>query len=166
MFQRFLLAACAAAVLATGTSAFAARRQDGAPPPAPVSPSDQAPKAEAAAPAAPAAAPAGPIVYPSACCEGVSKCCDPCISYRHRRNRCFCNTCCETTSAVLQVKDPCCCCCYDVPVCLPACLKGAPCVSCRCGIFGRTIVEYSWDCGYRVEVTLTKHGKVLVTYFG
>jgi hypothetical protein len=69
-------------------------------------------------------------------------------------------------SAVLQVKDPCCCCCYDVPVCLPTCLCGAPCVNTRCGIFGRTIVEYSWNNGYRVEVTLTKRGDVIVTYFG
>jgi hypothetical protein len=49
---------------------------------------------------------------------------------------------------------------------MPCCVTGAPCVSTRCGLFGRTIVEYSWDCGYRIEVTMTKKGDAIVTYFG
>jgi hypothetical protein len=158
------LAVCALGVLASSAEARRFRQDPPAPPAppaaaAPASPSDVAPPA--------AAAPAAAVpVYASGCCEGATACCDPCIKYRHRRNRCF--KCCSTgtTSSVLRVKDPCSCCYIDVPVCMPCCVTGAPCVNTRCGLFGRTIVEYSWDCGYRIEVTLTKRGDAIVTYFG
>lgn len=148
----FLAAAAVLALSLTASTASARRLQD--PPPPPQSPSDVAPPA--------AAVP----VYASGCCDACKPCCDPCITYRCRRNRCF--KCCsyETTSATLRVKDCCRCCYVDVPVCIPCCCEGKPCVSTRCGLFGRTITEYSWDCGYRIEVTLTKRGDVIVTSFG
>lgn len=147
------LAVCALGVLTSTAEARRLRQDPPAAPTPPASPSDAAPAA---------AAP----VYASGCCADAKPCCDPCIKYRHRRNRCF--KCCEcgTTSCTLRVKDPCCCCYIDVPVCMPCCVKGEPCVSTRCGLFGRTIVEYSWDCGYRIEVAMTKHGDAIVTYFG
>jgi hypothetical protein len=150
----FLAAAAVLALGLTASTASARRLQD--PPPPPQSPSDVAPPP----------AEAGPPVYASGCCDACQPCCDPCIKYRHRRNRCFKCCSCETTSAVLRVKDCCCCCYIDVPVCIPCCCEGKPCVSTRCGLFGRTIVEYSWDCGYRIEVTMTKRGDAIVTYFG
>jgi hypothetical protein len=160
------LAVCALGMLTSSAEARRFKQDPPAPPAppaaaAPASPSDVAPPAAAPAPAA-----AEVPVYASGCCEAATPCCDPCIKYRHRRNRCF--KCCSTgtTSAVLKVKDPCACCYIDVPVCMPCCVKGEPCVSTRCGIFGRTIVEYTWDCGYRIEVAMTKHGDAIVTYFG
>ncbi len=152
--RRLFLAAVAVLALGlTASSASARRLQD--PPPPPQSPSDVATPAGAAAP-----------IYASGCCDAAKPCCDPCIRYRHRRNRCF--KCCSTgtTCATLRVKDPCCCCFIDVPVCVPCCCKGEPCVSTRCGLFGRTVVEYCWDCGYRIEVVMTKRGDAIVTYFG
>ncbi|MEX2185584.1 MAG: hypothetical protein WD875_02275 [Pirellulales bacterium] len=148
----FIAAVAALAVSLTASTASARRLQD--PPPPPASPSDVAPPA--------AAAP----VYASGCCDAAKPCCDPCIKYRHRRNRCFKCCSCDTTCATLRVKDACCCCYIDVPVCVPCCCEGKPCVSTRCGLFGRTVVEYSWDCGYRIEVTMTKRGDAVVTYFG
>jgi hypothetical protein len=67
---------------------------------------------------------------------------------------------------VLKVKDPCCCCCLEVPVCLPACCQGEPCVRSHCGILGRGVVEYRWDCGVCVHIVIQKRGDVRVTYIG
>jgi hypothetical protein len=78
------------------------------------------------------------------------------------RKACY-DVCAGTTTIVLTVKDACCCA-VEVPVCVPVCCTDAPCVDSRCGIFGRSIVEYSWNCGYRVQIVLTKHGNVRVTY--
>jgi hypothetical protein len=52
-----------------------------------------------------------------------------------------------------------------VPVCVPVCNE-APCVTSRCGLFGRGIVSYTWSCGYRIDMVITKHGDVRVTTFG
>lgn len=92
-------------------------------------------------------------------------CYKPCISYKHHRG---CKVCCGCESpikTVLVVNDPCCCDCpVEVPVCIPSCCTDKPCVSSRCGLFGRGIVDYSWDCGYRVRVVFTRHGVVVHTY--
>ena len=93
--------------------------------------------------------------------------CQPCIRYRHHRG---CNTCCECQpplNVLLEVKDPGCCgCAVEVPVCIPSCCTGAPCVSSRCGLLGRGIVEYCWDCGYRVRVVFDRHGDLTVHTYG
>jgi len=88
----------------------------------------------------------------------------PCVVYRG------CLECCgPKVSQILMVKDPCDCCCNpcaaEIPVCLPACCKN-PCVSCKCGLFGRGIVTYSYDCGVCVTVVFRNCGDVVVVYRG
>ena len=97
------------------------------------------------------------------------KCCDtPCIDYRHRRPcRKVCCECAPPQKMTLCVKDPCCCdSSVKVPVCIPSCCKGEPCVSGRCGVLGRGVVTYEWCCGYKLTVTFKKCGDLTVTYFG
>jgi hypothetical protein len=122
------------------------------PAPGPVAPSVAAPSS--AAPAASTGAP--------------DSCCGPCIEYRHH-GRPIC--CCDCNAppeikTVLHVKNPSCCCgcTVDVPVCLPGCCTGEPCVSGRCGVLGRGVVHYEYACGVRVTVTFKACGDILVTY--
>lgn len=98
----------------------------------------------------------------------VAKCaCQPCITYKHHILGCRKFRCCDMDKVVLQVTDPCCCCYFDVPVCVPCCCaKEAPSVCCRKGILGRTVVEYSWCCGYHVKVVIDRCGDVVVHYNG
>jgi hypothetical protein len=93
--------------------------------------------------------------------------CGPCVQYRHHgRPICCCD--CNAPAqikTVLIVKDPQdCCCCVAVPVCLPGCCTGEPCVTSRCGILGRGIVRYDYDCGVRVTITFRARGDLVVTY--
>ncbi|HZZ27815.1 MAG TPA: hypothetical protein VFE46_07375 [Pirellulales bacterium] len=84
----------------------------------------------------------------------------PCITYRG-----CCDCCGPKVSQVLKVKDPGDCCCNslaEIPVCLPACCKN-PCVSCKCGLLGRGVVTYSYDCCC-VTVIFTRCGDVIVRY--
>ncbi|MCE9548713.1 MAG: hypothetical protein K8T25_24815 [Planctomycetia bacterium] len=105
-------------------------------------------------------------------CE--KKCCaKPCIEYRTKRpcRKACCDCGCDCKppqKEKLTVKDPCCCtaCPIEVPVCLPACCKGKPCVSDRCGVLGRGVVTYTWCNGYTLTVTFKNCGDVLVTYYG
>jgi hypothetical protein len=87
----------------------------------------------------------------------------PCVTYRG------CWDCCgPKVSQVLNVKDPCDCCCpcvAEIPVCLPACCKN-PCVSCNCGLFGRGVVTYSYDCGCCITIVFRNCGDVIVKYSG
>jgi hypothetical protein len=55
-------------------------------------------------------------------------------------------------------------CFYEIPLCLPACCTGAPSVESRCGLFGRGVVEYCWECGLVVEVKFRLRGDVEVEY--
>ncbi len=86
----------------------------------------------------------------------------PCIDYRGCWDRCG-----PKVSTVLKVKDPCDCCCNpclaEIPVCLPACCKN-PCVSCKCGLFGRSVVTYSYDCGCCITIVFRNCGDVIVKY--
>ena len=102
---------------------------------------------------------------------GCHDCCAPkyCIEYRkhHVRRRvcCDCCGCCvEPYTTMLQVTDPCTCCPIEVPVCVPGCCTDAPCVSCRRGLFGRTITEYTWCCGYRVRIVLSTRRSTLTVH--
>jgi hypothetical protein len=102
------------------------------------------------------------------CCDvaPAPTCPTPCITYHHRRIRKACyDPCAGMAEMVLAVKNPCSCCTVEVPVCVPVCCVDVPCVDSRCGLFGRGIVEYSWECGFRVLVVINKHGDVRVTYF-
>jgi len=68
---------------------------------------------------------------------------------------------------VLVVKDPCYCdCSLEVPICLPSCCKGEPCVTSRCGVLCRGVVTYKWCCGFRVKVIFRNCGDVLVVSYG
>ena len=59
---------------------------------------------------------------------------------------------------LLHVCHPCKGCHYDVPVCLPACCQGAPCVSHQRTIIGCGRVVYQWSCGYRVVIRFPRGG--------
>jgi hypothetical protein len=87
----------------------------------------------------------------------------PCVSYCGG----FCS-CGPKVSQTLMVKDPCDCCCElaEIPVCLPACCTGKPCVSSRCGWFGRGIIVYEYDCGACVTIVFRRCGDVVVKYSG
>ena len=66
----------------------------------------------------------------------------------------------------MKVADPCCCkTCYDIPICLPACCKGEPCVTDRCGALCKGVVVYKWCCGYKVKVVIKKCGDIVVTSY-
>lgn len=94
-------------------------------------------------------------------------CYQPCVRYRHHRGCKVCCDCGPPLNVVLEVKDPGCCgCAVEVSVCVPHCCTGAPCVSSRCGLLGRGIVEYCWDCGYRVRVVFDRHGDLIVHTYG
>jgi hypothetical protein len=86
----------------------------------------------------------------------------PCVTYRG-----CCDYCGPKASQVLKVKDPCDCCCNpcvaEIPVCLPACCKD-PKVCSSCGLFGRGIVTYSYDCGCCVTIVFRNCGDVIVRY--
>jgi hypothetical protein len=137
------------AVVALAATSWANDLKNAEPLPAP------APSATVPAVPGPAAADTGP-------------CCCPCIEYRHHGRPiccCDCNAPAEI-KMVLVVKDPQSCCgdCVAVPVCLPGCCTGEPCVSSRCGVLGRGIVRYDFSCGVRVTVTFRARGDIVVTY--
>ena len=100
-------------------------------------------------------------------CEATQPACGsykPCIAYRG------CLDCCgPKVTQTLMVKDPCDCtcnpCAAEIPVCLPACCK-IPCVSCKCGLLGRGIVTYTYECGVCVTVVFRNCGDVVVVYRG
>lgn len=59
---------------------------------------------------------------------------------------------------VLKVCHPCTGCMLDVPVCIPACCTGAPCVSNHCTLIGHGKTVFSWSCGHSVTVRFTHGG--------
>ncbi len=93
------------------------------------------------------------------------KCCyKPCITYREAG---CCKKCCTSgpdIQMILRVQDPKSCCTVDVPVCVPACCQGTPCVSSRCALFCRGAVWYDWACGFSVKVVFKHNGDLVVTY--
>ncbi|MEK6250139.1 MAG: hypothetical protein N2C12_18285 [Planctomycetales bacterium] len=98
--------------------------------------------------------------------DAAAACCyNPCIIYKARgRCRRSCCGCAPPVQTTLTVADPCCCkCAVDIPVCVPACCKGAPsCVTSRCGMLCKGVVTYKWCCGYTVKVVFKKCGDVVV----
>jgi hypothetical protein len=76
----------------------------------------------------------------------------------HRRN-------CEappTYKVVLEVCHPKTCCKIDVPVCIPCCCQGAPCVRFEHTLLGPGKTVFTWSCGHQVTVRYTCCGGVRV----
>ena len=90
----------------------------------------------------------------------------PCIKYVETRRYLRCFECSPKAEMVLQVMDPCTCCLVDVPVCIPACCVGAPCVDSKVGRLGNGKIFYTWDCGFEIKVVVTKRGDIAVVYLG
>lgn len=55
-------------------------------------------------------------------------------------------------------------CFYEIPLCLPACCIGEPQVTSYCGLLGRGVVVYCYDCGLKIEVKFRLRGDVEVEY--
>jgi hypothetical protein len=55
-------------------------------------------------------------------------------------------------------------CFYEIPLCLPACCTGEPKMTSYCGLFGRGVVKYCYECGLEVEVKFRLRGDVEVEY--
>jgi hypothetical protein len=53
---------------------------------------------------------------------------------------------------VLEVCHPCTGCKYEVPVCVPACCVGEPCVRFERTLIGYGKTVFEWQCGHRVVV--------------
>ena len=67
----------------------------------------------------------------------------------------------------MMVKNPADGCVYEIPMCIPGCCTDDPRMEAWCGIFGRGVVEYCWDCGFTATVKF-RHilGDVKVEYEG
>ena len=55
-------------------------------------------------------------------------------------------------------------CFYEIPLCLPACCTGEPKMTSYCGLFGRGVVVYCYECGLEIEVKFRLRGDVEVEY--
>jgi hypothetical protein len=55
-------------------------------------------------------------------------------------------------------------CFYEIPLCLPACCTGEPTFDSRCGLLGRGVVTYCYECGLEVTVKFRLRGDVEVRY--
>jgi hypothetical protein len=67
---------------------------------------------------------------------------------------------------VLTATNPCTCCPVAIPVCVPGCCQGEPCVSCHRGLLCTNVVDFDWACGYRVTVRFKHNGDVVVVSRG
>lgn len=104
-----------------------------------------------------AAQPMPPVELVSPAC-----CAQPCLIYRHHGHHRACCGCAPPVEMVLTATDPCTCCPVAIPVCVPGCCAAAPTVSCHRGLFGASVQEFDWPCGYRVTVRFKHNGDVLV----
>jgi hypothetical protein len=99
------------------------------------------------------------------CCGPVC-CYNPCIKYVDATRCCKCCDDGPTVQTVLMVKDPCTCCMVEVPVCIPACCVGEPCVNAKVGALGNGKIFYTWPTGFEVKVVINKRGNITVIYLG
>ena len=68
-----------------------------------------------------------------------------------------------TMERTICVTDPCTGCSQQVCVSVPCCCTEDPCVTCRSGILGRTVLTYCWGCcGHSVDVVINCRGKIRV----
>jgi hypothetical protein len=65
-------------------------------------------------------------------------------------------------NVVLEVSHPKTCCKIDVPVCIPCCCQGPPCVRFEHTILGHGKTVFTWTCGYQVTVRYTHGGGIRV----
>ena len=103
-------------------------------------------------------------------CGQCGACREPeyCLVYREhhvRRNVC-CDPCLPAVKTQVQIQDPCTCRLVEVPVCVPGCCTDAPCITTRDGLFGRSITEFTWCCGFRVRVVITRSDTIIVHTYG
>ena len=128
--------------------------------------------AQAAEPVAsdsPSDARVAPQPVPEVCAPAVDCCPQPSIRYvAHRRCR---RTCCcrgrPPVETVLRVQDPRCCSrVVEVPLCLPGCCEGAPCVTSRRGLLCRGVSTYTWCRGFKVRVVFRHGGEIVVHTYG
>lgn len=111
-------------------------------------------------------APAAICAVPEpACYAPAPVCCpEPCITYNSRGRHRSCYGC-DTVNIVVPVKNPASCgCVVAVPMCIPACCVGEPCVKAHRGLLGRGVVVYEWCCGFKARVTFDRCGDIKVTY--
>lgn len=92
--------------------------------------------------------------------------CQPCIGYRTHLSARRMLRCTGEKPVVVMAKNPIDCCDYEVPLCIPCCCEGTPCVTSDCGILGRAKVEYCWDCGFSATVVFRARGDIMVNYRG
>lgn len=59
---------------------------------------------------------------------------------------------CPPQTIILNVCHPCTGCQYDIPVCIPGCVQGAPCVRFERTLIGHGRTVFEWSCGHRVIV--------------
>ncbi len=64
----------------------------------------------------------------------------------------------------MVTQNPADCCFYEIPLCLPACCTGEPKMTSYCGLFGRGVVKYCYECGLEVEVKFRLRGDIEVEY--
>jgi hypothetical protein len=102
----------------------------------------------------------GPALARGDCCPPPQPCCQPCVIYVN--SPC---SCCEMMTQVLEVCHPCTGCKVSVPICIPKCCTGEPCVSFRHTLFGCGLSTYEWCCGHGVKIRYTKCGDVKVVYY-
>jgi len=152
------VALLAAVVWMVGLSYPAQAQQEGSvmlPPPA---------GAESTTPQGPAL---GTIVRGDAGCGAMpAPACQPYIDYRTHRSARKMLRCTGEKPVVAMVKNPLDCCDYEVPLCIPYCCEGTPCVTSECGLLGRGSVEYCWDCGFTATVVFRARGDIMVHYRG
>jgi hypothetical protein len=65
-------------------------------------------------------------------------------------------------TVVLEVCHPRTCCKLEVPVCIPCCCDGAPCVRFEHTCLGAGKSVFTWACGYQVTIRYTCFGGVRV----
>jgi hypothetical protein len=96
--------------------------------------------------------------------EGVVQHAPP-INYHASRSARRMLRCEETIELLMVTRNPADGCLYEIPLCLPACCVGEPSVEERCGLGGRGVVEYCWECGFSATVKFRhRAGDVKVDY--
>jgi hypothetical protein len=125
-------------------------------PPADEQPAPQPPQVQAAEEVMPATAIAEGEVHPA-----------PPIKYHASRSARRMMRGGEAIELLMVARNPADGCLYEIPLCLPACCVGEPAVEERCGLGGRGVVEYCWECGFSATVKFRHRiGDVKVEYDG
>ena len=108
----------------------------------------------------------GSVIEEGAVYADAIECCPICVS-NHRiglsARRAY--RCQSSVPVTMCVKNPADCCHYAVEFCLPCCCVGeARLCSAECGLLGRGVVTYQWDCGLCAKVIFRARGDVVIHY--